>query len=362
MKHHQHLLGSMALLLTISVAEAEVEALQSAREKYEQQSAEILQKHEVQLEKLGKDHLDGIDKLTTAFRTTGELDALIEVRTARKNFLKQGRIDTPASNPNLARLEEKYTANRNRLEQEKNKVVTRLQDSYRAHLKQLMKKLTKAGRLDQALAVRDEIDAIGTPADPSSGKDVLSQPLKQALALHYPFNDDQGEAILDASGNDRHAKASGGRWLKDGQRGGVFELKEHAQSFQTTGYTGVTGNAPRTVALWFRNIDTQRKGWSTSLLEWGRSRPNQKFKLAYGPGPNQFRIDVGQHVQFTTVGEELMNKSWHHIAATFPEGGTIEDVRIYMNGKRVEARPASFNKFKVAPLDTYGGEPVEINS
>lgn len=94
------------------------------------------------------------------------------------------------------------------------------------------------------------------------------------------------------------------------------------------GYNGITGNNPRTVAVWVKTTNTARQGVAT----WGNSGTfSRNTFVINGNGTVRFEYQGGGQNSTLTINDDV----WHHIAYTY-DGA---EIKVYIDGVLDFTRP-----------------------
>lgn len=198
----------------------------------------------------------------------------------------------------------------------------------------------------------------------------LAPSLLKGLVLRYSFDKGEGRTARDSSGKARHAHATGGSWTNDPETGGCYKLSKPGDQLTAGDYKGVTGAKPRTVAFWFKNLETPKKQ-HCNLVRWGKGPAAGLFEIRLQGGA-AFAADFFRGSRVAKVSpDRLLDGKWHHFAVTLPEGGKLADLVIYIDGKTAEM-DLEFKRSKAGrrakrhlennPLNTTADLPVTIGS
>lgn len=121
-----------------------------------------------------------------------------------------------------------------------------------------------------------------------------------------------------------------------------------------TSYSGVSGSAARSVAFW---IKTNATNGADKIIGWGTKGTGPKWGIRFDNGANgSLRVEKdGGYAAFT---KKLNDGAWHHVVVTYPSGGTLSDVIVYVDGS-VDTR---INTPAAGALATTAGTPVKIGA
>ncbi|GIX06773.1 MAG: hypothetical protein KatS3mg115_1176 [Candidatus Poribacteria bacterium] len=143
------------------------------------------------------------------------------------------------------------------------------------------------------------------------------------------FDEGSGDIARDSSGNGRDGEILGNPAWVDGVFGMALEFDGVDDHVVISGYTGVGGNTPRTVMLWWKAYDAREHSW----VKWGIVQDTRKYYVrAHLAGNTCFlRVETqgGQHYGSTDV----CNGEWHHLAVVFPpDSDNVKDHLLYVDG------------------------------
>ncbi|NQU22612.1 MAG: LamG domain-containing protein [Candidatus Nealsonbacteria bacterium] len=139
----------------------------------------------------------------------------------------------------------------------------------------------------------------------------------------------------------------------DGRVGKAMKF-EKSGCLEITGYKGVTGIAPRTVAAWIKT--TERRG---DIIRWGADDAGKIFRFGFIRG----RVGLDPSGGYLYVNDDLTDDKWHHVAVAVVEDdppNLHDSVNLYVDGK-----PAAIHDIGLLdlwPLDTGDKLDVTIGS
>jgi hypothetical protein len=154
-----------------------------------------------------------------------------------------------------------------------------------------------------------------TPKDPGT----------TGLQARYQF---EGNAN-DSSTNARTGTLVSGPLYVPGKSGQAVSLDGTDDYVNITGYKGIVADAagvqqPFTICAWIKTTKN-----STDIISWGTNAGGQRVSLGVD---TVLRVEHGNGNIRGTNGASLLDDEWHHVATTVPQNGTIEDVRLYVDG------------------------------
>lgn len=144
---------SMALLLSSPAqAPAEAEAIRkAAKEGIEKADTETASKRQA----LAKKYAAALENLEKKLTAAGDLDGVLHAREEREEVLKSGKT-TAHQDKALAELRGKYTATLEEIDKAKATARDKVVEQLRASVRAQEAELTKAGKVEEALALRKE--------------------------------------------------------------------------------------------------------------------------------------------------------------------------------------------------------------
>ena len=121
---------------------------------------------------------------------------------------------------------------------------------------------------------------------------------------------------------------------------------------QSTTNSTITGSAARTISAWVRyddRLDTTNGSHTIVNMGDPNSPSLGRTTFTFAAANNQIQCGVsgGNVKHFYTNGEGLENGGWHHVAFTYPAGGTLADLIYYLDGVPVTDDDAGANSTKV---------------
>lgn len=117
-------------------------------------------------------------------------------------------------------------------------------------------------------------------------------------------------------------------------------------------YSGVSGSAARSVSFW---IKTNATNGADKIIGWGTKGTGPKWGIRFDNGANG-ALRVEKDGGYATFTKKLNDGAWHHVVVTYPSGGTMSDVIVYVDGS-VDTR---INTPAAGALATTAGTPVKI--
>ena len=154
---------------------------------------------------------------------------------------------------------------------------------------------------------------------------------QSSLHAWYKLDETGGVDAIDSSvyGSSAGHKgslrnATGTPW-NSGKFANAITLDGSNDHIRDYNFQGITGNARRTIALWFKTSTANKP-----LIQYGASGSGTLFKLSLN-GSGAAVLDLGG-TTLTTSTTGLANGAWHHLAATIPANGNTGGAKLYING------------------------------
>ncbi len=164
------------------------------------------------------------------------------------------------------------------------------------------------------------------------GQPPVGTPSIEGLILYYPFDEDLGEVVEDASGGGRTGQVHGATWESDGARGGAYRFDNNRQSITATDTGLPSGDSPRSIAAWMK-LNVEYPDGLTSFLGYGTQGYHSQFT---GLGFD-WRLNRDQ-VYFSPGGACFLSErrlpapgTWIHVAYTYGGNGAHH---LYIDGAR----------------------------
>jgi len=320
----------LSVFMTLVVASATfADTLERRQAAFEGQLDLLQAPFEKKVEQLKESYRGALEKLQVEVQKRGDLDQVLKVVEEIKllDASPENGAGKDSSVPKLAALQKTYAVSMTKLEAELQAQQSQVLRLHLADLAKLQRTLTTEGKIDEAVAVRKEVEILNkTPL----GKLAAGQP-KDALiplgfALYYSFDEkEEDRRVLDQSSNKFHGKSEKNGWIEDGKRGGAFDgtiadtIKvAHDEKLASESFT---------IAGWF-NLERP--------ISHGRifDKFNHDRKSGYSFNVHELKPELelwgadGEHYRITTE-EKLQPGVWQHVAVTFEPGKSL----IYIDGK-----------------------------
>jgi hypothetical protein len=170
----------------------------------------------------------------------------------------------------------------------------------------------------------------------------------------WKFDETSGKTAADSAKPGHPATLEGGLSFDtrsvDGRIGKALKWEGSNEVVRVTGYKGVTGSGPRTVALWIKT-----KTSSGDLVTWGANDAGKMFTFGHIRG----RIGVTPKSGYRYMNADLNDDAWHHIAVVVGEGSppNLHDhVQLFKDGEPKE--PDGIGLLDLLPFET--GDQLDV--
>ncbi len=330
----------LCIFVTVAVASsAFADTLEKRRVAFEGQFDLLQSPFERKVEKLKEGYRGALEKLQLEIQKRGDLDQVLKVVEELKvlDASPENGAGKDSSVPKLAALQNTYADSMTKLEAE---LQGQQRNVLRLHLKDLVnlqRTLTTEGKIDEAVAVRKEVEILKqTPL----GKLAAGQPkaalIPPGFVLYYSFDEKEGDRrVLDQSSNEFHGRSEKNGWIEGGKRGGGFD-GTIADTIRVAHHRKLLSES-FTIAGW---VKIERP------ISHGRifDKYNHDKKSGYSFNVHELKPELelwgadGENYRVTTEGK-LQPEVWQHVAVTFQPGKSL----IYVDGK-----PAAENEMPEA--------------
>lgn len=164
-----------------------------------------------------------------------------------------------------------------------------------------------------------------------SGTETLPGGLKDSLFLHYSFAKDDGDKVVDQSGNENHGIVCGAQWMPNGFDGGAYMFDGNDDYIQVTSNVYLDA----TYAMWFKKATPNTGGNNSdsmglfgfaattkrigALIDRSSGYPNTIIALIHQDDMNglSVRADVA-----------IADTKWHHMVVVRKASG----MKLYLDG------------------------------
>ncbi|MBE3098917.1 MAG: LamG domain-containing protein [Planctomycetes bacterium] len=174
----------------------------------------------------------------------------------------------------------------------------------------------------------------------------------------WKFDDASGTTAADASKQGRNGTLQGGlSFDKDaapGRTGKALKFDGKEGFVQITGYKGVSGTAPRTLAAWIKTKTSKGE-----IVSWGAGDFGKMWIFGFVRG----RVGVTPKGGYLYMNDRTDDDAWHHVAVVVEEAKTPnlhDNVKLYKDGE-----PATIHDIGLLdlwPIDTGSEQDLRIGS
>jgi hypothetical protein len=174
----------------------------------------------------------------------------------------------------------------------------------------------------------------------------------------WKFDDASGATAADSSKQGRKGTLQGGlSFDKDsaaGRTGKALKFDGKEGFVQITGYKGVSGTAPRTLAAWIKTKTSKGE-----IVSWGAGDFGKMWIFGFVRG----RVGVTPKGGYLYMNDPTDDDAWHHVAVVVEEAKTPnlhDNVKLYRDGE-----PAAIHDIGLLdlwPIDTGSEQDLRIGS
>lgn len=303
--------------------------------------------HEARLKSLADEYARELGRLKEQFRADGDLDALVSCDRELKRF----KVDKTVSSLPFAGINEMLrlcqSSYRRRVAKcefdNATAVITPTRD-YMAKLEALKKQFVLKDKLEDALAVRDEIaaadlflkDAITTAADADAeSKRPAPSPVRftpsDGIVLHCSFDAKEVDRrVIDRSGKGHHGKVCGAHWTAKGKLGGAYEFNGFS-SYIELADPGIDSTGDFTISAWIKARQQDDAGvvYAQSDGRKGSDEPIIWLQVVAGRLSSRIRGTNGSD-NAGRCRTKLLG-GWHHVALSWTS--SAGKICYYVDGK-----------------------------
>lgn len=189
--------------------------------------------------------------------------------------------------------------------------------------------------------------------------------------LHFIFNDASQGQQEDVSGNGRHLNLtqteSGVTAYEPRGDGMAYHLEAYTNALQIdqSVYGGIAGSEARSFTAWVKTPTGESNKFydDNTLATYGTglySRFTCKLSSAGASGLPALRVETTGNFTIAVTPENITDGNWHHVAVTYPEGGTLASIKIYIDGKEISHSGNNGNV--LTTTITAAGYPFQIGA
>jgi hypothetical protein len=194
----------------------------------------------------------------------------------------------------------------------------------------------------------DTLGPIATQASAAEREKGITLDTDPHLVGWWKFDEESGKTAADASGHNRTGTLEGGLSFEEdgvaGRTGKALKLSGGDDRVEITGYKGITGTGPRTVAAWIKTSSSRGE-----VISWGADDYGKMFIFRFIRG----RIGITPNGGYLYINPEIHDGEWHHLAAVVEEAelpNLHDDVKLYKDGVLAEIHDIGL--LDLWPLDT----------
>jgi hypothetical protein len=173
------------------------------------------------------------------------------------------------------------------------------------------------------------------------------------LVAWWKLDTAAGGRIVDSSKGGHDGVVRGGLAASErtvpGLFGSALEWNAGKDLVEVTGYKGIAGAAPRTVAVWIKA--TSARG---EILAWGTDDFGKMWTFGFIRG----HVGVTPSGGYLYMKDRINDGKWHHVAAVLKESqpAGLKDVSLYLDG--LPATIDDIGQLDLWPIDT--GKEMDV--
>ncbi len=162
----------------------------------------------------------------------------------------------------------------------------------------------------------------------------------------WKMDEGAGNLLVDWSGYGHHGSLRGDTQWAAGYDGGALQFDGEGDYTNIDGYKGITavgGTQPAfTVMAWINTTS------NAEIITWGNNAGRERLSFRVD---TVIRVEHGSGNIRGTLGPDLRDGQWHHVAAVIYEGGTIDDdgVTMFVDGVNVTPDTSDPDTFNLQP-------------
>jgi len=194
-------------------------------------------------------------------------------------------------------------------------------------------------------------------AKPADTEKPQEPDISRGLVGWWKLDEVTGIRAADSSGHSRDGALKQSLSIDngpvEGQIGKALNIGK-ADYVEITGYKGITGTEPRTVAAWVKT-----KSDNGHILDWGLDEGGQMFIFGFIPGRG--RVGVTPKGGYFYMKDKVSDDKWHHVAAVVHKAelpNLHDDVTLYKDGE--VAIIHDIGLLPLWPINTPSGMDVAI--
>jgi hypothetical protein len=141
--------------------------------------------------------------------------------------------------------------------------------------------------------------------------------IDKKLLLYYPFDQDGGGFVQDASGGGRTGQVYGAQWVAEGARGGAYRFDSNEQCILATDAGLPQGDEPRSMSVWIK-LNVLYPEMTTGLLTYGTHSYNHLSGVGMDWRNGRDQYYFTQHGGVALSQQKMEGPGvWHHLAYTY---------------------------------------------
>lgn len=360
----KRILSSLCAASIITSLVSAESALDDQRKVFEAQLEKIAAGKSDAVSKLQDSYSKALERLAEKEQAAGNLDNLLAVKNEQARLAKDENVlpaGTKFKTEGLQELLSTYHDAEAKIMQMHGDETAKAAASYVESLELLERNLTKAGKVEEALAVRKEKergsmllngnkpDGDYLRNDKSSegdGTTIAGFPSKltAGLILYHDFNSVSGDQVIDSSSTKSNGTIKGAKWVEDGRGKGNGVLQfDGSDSHVDLGDIYNDLDYPITVAAWI-NPDKFPNDWEPATIFQSDIKDYKHEGVTLSIGKRRMLSSKvgdgnggGPGNRLGSMAEKILNTNeWVHVAMVWEGGG--KDAIPFIDGKAYEPK------------------------
>jgi hypothetical protein len=176
------------------------------------------------------------------------------------------------------------------------------------------------------------------------------------LVARWKLDETSGKKAADASGHNHHATLDGKLAFDShsvpGRAGRALQFDGTADVVTATGFKGVVGTRPRTIALWIKTTST-----TGEIISWGKNDAGKMWIMCF----IRNGLGVTPKGGYLYMKRGVEDGQWHHIVAVVREASPPnlhDDVKLYKDGEPAEIDDIGY--LDMWPVETVAQQDVRL--
>lgn len=329
---------------SVTVSEAEAGEFEELRSRYQEKRLEVDLASKKEKEALLQQYAAAVTQVQEKIQAAGDLDGVVATRTeidaAKAGELHDyGDAAVPGSLTGVRKVAEEALE---KILSSRNVEIEALDLKYIEALKNVQTSLTKAGKLEEAVAVLEEIERISSverEVDTSALEfSDLPDSLRGGLTAWFPFDANEEKEVLDISPEKMVGALRGTSHLEEGKIGGARYFNGENDRIELG--KQIPDSERFSVSAWVKYEGTPGRGAIFSDFD-GKNANDLMFSIATMESIHIRADKSGDKLRAVVPLTKPLTTEWHHIVWTLNSRESL----LYVDGGKVgEYREKGCNK------------------